>query len=50
MREKKGRPKNKYTLKQRFQYWFDSHMTKGAIGIVTLCVRIDVSEVKTFLW
>ena len=42
MREKKGRPKNKYTLKQRFQYWFDSHMTKGAIGIVMTFIAVTI--------
>ena len=42
MSEKKGRPKNKYTLKQRFQYWFDSHMTKGAIGIVMTFIAVTI--------
>ena len=42
MSENKGRPKKKYTLRQRFQYWFDSHMTKGAVGIIMAFIAVTI--------
>jgi Trk K+ transport system NAD-binding subunit len=42
MDNKNKRPKKNYTLRQRFQYWFDTHMTKGAVGIILVFIAVTV--------
>ena len=40
---KKGNDKKrKFTLKQRFKYWFDNRMTKGSLGLIRVLIVVSV--------
>ncbi|MBO4423001.1 MAG: hypothetical protein J5879_06150 [Clostridia bacterium] len=40
---KKGSDKQrKFTLKERFNYWFDNRMTKGSLGLIRILIIVSV--------
>lgn len=34
--------KRKFSLKERFQYWFDNRMTKGSLGLIRILIIVSV--------
>ena len=41
--KKNSRPdRKKFSLKERFQYWFDNHMTRGSLGLIRVLIIASV--------
>ncbi len=40
--KKRSDKKRKFTLKERFQYWFDNRMTKGSLGLIRVLIVVSV--------
>ena len=41
MKKNSDRKRN-FTLKERFQYWFDNRMTKGSLGLIRVLIIVSV--------
>jgi len=40
--KKRSDKQRKFTLKERFQYWFDNRMTKGSLGLIRVLIVVSV--------
>lgn len=42
MKKEKKSEKTRFTLKERFRYWFDNRMTKGSLGLIRMLIVVSV--------